>query len=101
MALQDRWLHVLEWSGTCYSQAGTWEPAIACYRELLAVDGYREDIYRLLMRCYAAYGRPADVKQTYLTCKGCLHRDLRLAPAAETTMLYQQLMQQSTPLDVH
>ncbi len=101
MALQDRWLHVLERSGACYSQAGTWEPAITCYRELLAVDGYREDIYRLLMRCYAAAGRPAEVKQTYLICKVSLQRDLRLAPAAETTMLYQQLMQQSTSLGVH
>jgi len=66
MTLQDRWLNVLEQLGTYYSQARTWEPAIACYCELLAVDGYREDIYRLLMRCYAACGRLADVKQTYL-----------------------------------
>jgi DNA-binding SARP family transcriptional activator len=68
---------------------------------LLAVDGYREDIYRLLMRCYAAAGRLAEVKQTYLTCRGYLRRDLHLAPAAETTMLYQQLIQQSTPMAVH
>jgi DNA-binding SARP family transcriptional activator len=101
MALQDRWLNVLERLGACYSQAGTWELAIACYREILAVDCYREDAYRLLMRCYAAAGRPAEVKQTYLACKECLHRDLRLVPAAETTLLYQQLMQQSTPLAVH
>jgi len=89
---------VLERLGACYSQAGTWEPAIACYRELLAVDGYREDAYRLLMRCYAAAGRPAEIKQTYLTCRRWLHRDLHLAPAAETTLLYQQLMQPSTSL---
>ena len=101
MALQDRWLNVLERLGTYYSHAGTWEPAIAYYRELLAVDCYREDAYRLLMRCYAASGRPADVKQTYLACRGCLRRDLHLAPAAETTMLYQQLIQQATPVDVH
>ena len=101
MALQDRWLNVLERLGACYSEAGTWELAIACYRELLAVDCYREDAYRLLMHCYAASGRPADVKQTYHTCRGYLHRDLHLAPAAETTKLYQQLMQQSAPLKVH
>lgn len=71
-----------------------------CYRELLAVDGYREDISRLLMRCYAAAGRLADVKQTYLTCRGYLRRDLHLAPA-ETTLLYQQLIQQSLSLGVH
>ena len=70
MAWQDRWFHVLERLGTSYSQAETWDPAIACYRELLAVDGYREDISCLLMRCYAAAGRPAAVKETYLTCRG-------------------------------
>jgi DNA-binding SARP family transcriptional activator len=101
LALQDRWLHVLERLGTSYSQAATWEAAIACYRELLAVDGYREDVYRLLMRCYAAAGRLAEVKQTYLTCRRCLRRDLHLAPAAETTLLYQQLLEQATPVDVH
>ncbi len=101
MALQDRRLNLLERLGACYSQAGTWEPAIACYREILAVDGYREDVYRLLMRCYATAGRPAEVKHTYLACKECLHRDLHLAPAAETTMLYQQLIQPLTPLGVH
>ena len=92
---------MLERLGALYSEAGTWEAAIACYREILAVDGYREDAYRLLMRCYAAAGRPAEVKQTYLACRDCLRRDLHLAPAAETTQLYQQLIQQSTPLGVH
>src|SRR5258708_9162338 len=53
----------------------SWEPALACSRELLAVDCYREDAYRLLMRCYAAAGRPADVKQTYLTCRGYLRSE--------------------------
>ena len=101
MALQDRWLNLLNQLGALYSEAGTWEPAIACYREILAVDCYREDAYRLLMGCYAACGRPADVKQTYLACRGCLHRDLHLAPAAETTRFYQQLIQQLTSLGVH
>jgi DNA-binding SARP family transcriptional activator len=101
MALQDRWLHLLDRLGALYSEAGTWEPAIACYCELLAVDGYHEDAYRLLMDCHAAAGRLADVKKTYLTCRRYLRRDLPLAPTTETTMLYQQLMQRSTPLGVH
>ena len=69
-ALQDRWLNVLERLGAFYSEAGTWEAAIACYRELLAVDCYREDAYRLLMHCYAASGRPADVKQRLFRVNG-------------------------------
>jgi len=101
MALQDKWLHVLEQLGTSYSQARTWELAIACSRELLTIDCYREDIYRLLMCCYAACGRPAEVKQTYLTCRRYLRRDLRLDSAAETTLLYQQLVQQSLSLGLY
>jgi DNA-binding SARP family transcriptional activator len=101
MALQDMRLNLLDQLGALYSESGTCESAIACYREILAVDCYREDAYRLLMRCYAACGRPADVKQTYLACRRYLCRDLHLAPAVETTMLYHQLIQQSTPLGVH
>jgi DNA-binding SARP family transcriptional activator len=101
MALQDRSLNVLERLGALYSQTRTWETAIACYRELLAVDCYREDITRLLMGCYAATGRLAEVKQTYLTCRGYLRRDLCLEPTAETTMLYQQLIQPATPVAGH
>jgi DNA-binding SARP family transcriptional activator len=101
MALQDMRLNLLNRLGALYSEVRKWEPAIACYREILTVDCYREDVYRLLMRCYAASGRLADVKQTYLTCKGYLRRDLHLAPASETSMLYQQLIQQATPSDLH
>ena len=50
----------------------------SCYRDILVVDCYREDIYRQLMRCYAACGRQADVKRTYRTCLEHLRRDLRL-----------------------
>lgn len=94
LALQDMRLTLLYQLGTFYSQTVKWESATDCYREILAVDFYREDIYRELMRCYAACGRTADVKQTYSTCRKHLRRDLRLAPASETTMLFQQLIQQ-------
>src|SRR5207244_13397400 len=36
MALQDRWLNVLERLGACYSEAGTWELAIASSSLLIA-----------------------------------------------------------------
>ena len=44
VALQDRWLHVLDQLGALYSQAGTWEQAIACYCEILLVHDHREDV---------------------------------------------------------
>jgi DNA-binding SARP family transcriptional activator len=94
LALQDIRIALLGQLGPLYSREEGWEAAISCYHEILAVDCYREDIYRQLMRSYAACGRQADVKRTYRTCLERLRRDLRLAPASETTKLYQQLIQQ-------
>ena len=101
LALQDMRLILLNHLGAFYSQTGSWELAIPCYREILAVDSYREDAYRQLMHCYAACGRTADLKQVYGACRECLRRDLRLVPASETTALYQQLIHQSASLDIH
>lgn len=98
LALIDTRLALLSQLGHLYSQGKEWELAVSCYSEILVVDCYREDIYRLLMRCYAACGRQADIKRTYRTCLEHLRRDLRLAPAPETTMLYQQLIQRTTSL---
>ena len=80
LALQDMWLSLLSQLGSLYSQGKEWELAAPCYHEILAVDCYREDIYRQLMHCYAACGRRADIKRTYRTCREYLCRDLRLAP---------------------
>ena len=100
LALQDMQLILLNQLGTFYSQSEKWELAASCYRQILAVDCYREDVSRQLMRCYAACGRTADVEQTYRACQECLRRDLRLAPASQTRRLYQHLIQQLTSLDV-
>lgn len=101
LALQDMQLTLLNQLGTFYGQSGKWELAASCYRQILAVDCYREDVSRQLMRCYAACGRTADVEQAYRACQECLRRDLRLAPASQTRRLYQHLIQQLTSPDVH
>ncbi len=101
LTLIDTRLALLSRLGPLYSQVKEWEHAVSCYHEILVVDCYREDIYRQLMCCYAACGRQADVKRTYRTCLEHLRRDLRLSPAPETTMLYQQLIQHSGLLDAN
>jgi DNA-binding SARP family transcriptional activator len=98
--LQDMQLSVLSQLGTLCSQAGDWEQAAGCCQEVLAVDAYREDAYRLLMRCHAATGRLADVQRTYQACQETLRRDLRLDAAPETTLLYSTLTNQRVPLSV-
>jgi len=101
LALQDIRLTVLNQLGALYIQEAKWELATSCYQDILAVDFYREDAYRQLMRCYTNSGRIADVKRTYSTCQECLRRDLNLAPTSQTTILYQQLIQQSILSNVH
>ena len=101
LALIDTRLALLSQLGTLYCQGKDWELAGSCYREILVIDCYREDIYCQLMRCYAACGRQADVKRTYRHCMERLRRDLHLAPAPETTLLFQQLIQQTTTLDAN
>jgi len=101
LALIDTRLALLSQLGTLYCQGKDWELASSCYRKILVIDCYREDIYRQLMRCYAACGRQADVIRTYRHCMERLRRDLHLAPAPETTLLFQQLIQQTTTLDAN
>ena len=101
LALQDLRIALLAQLAPLYGEEEGWEAVISCYHEILAVDYYREDIYRELMRSFAACGRQADVKRTYRSCLKRLRRDLCLAPASETTELYQQLIQQEALLGGH
>jgi DNA-binding SARP family transcriptional activator len=71
-------------------------PALSIIQD---VDAFRAAYERGL--CAAKAGSSAEVKRTYLTCLRCLRRDLHLAPATETTLLYKQLTQQSTLSGAH
>lgn len=100
-SLQDMWLTLLTQLGSLYFQAEDWPKAASCYHDMLAVDCAREDISRQLMRCYAAEGRAADIKQTYRLCHECLWEDLRLAPTPETRELYHLLLTQLNASKYH
>lgn len=96
IALQESYLAVLSSLAIAYVHAADWVQAADCCREILAIDPYREDAYRQLMRCQAAGARLAEVHRTYGKCREQLRRDLQIDPAPETTRLYVQLIEQST-----
>jgi len=100
-AFQDMWLTVLSRLGSAYIQASEWDRAASCCREILALDPYREDAYRQLMRCQAAMGCLADVQRTYRACQERLSHDLHVSPAPRTMRLYQQLIRQVLPVPAH
>ena len=68
-----------------------WEAAVACCREIITADPYREDAIRQLLRCLAETGRLAEVERTYRLCRERIWRDLQVEPAPETRHLYRQL----------
>src|SRR5262245_21087122 len=75
------------------SDTGATEPAIRIALRALALDPLQEVVHRALMRLYARQGRRARARRQYQLCVDVLARELRTAPEAETTKLYQQILE--------
>lgn len=61
---------------------------------LLALDPWREDAHRHLMRLLAASGQRSAALSQYQLLSRTLEREFGLAPSAETVALYEQLRAQ-------
>jgi DNA-binding SARP family transcriptional activator len=93
--LEDMHLSVLGQLSRRYFQLRDWDLVAACCQEILAIDAYREDAYRQLMRCSGAQGRRADVQRTFHTCQEVLLRELQVQPSFETQRVYRALLDDS------
>lgn len=60
-------------------------------RRLLTLDPWAEEGHRLLMRWWAAQGQPEEALAQYQRCVTTLADELGVAPATETTALYEQI----------
>lgn len=65
--------------------------AVGYLRLAVAVDPYREELQRALMRALAAGGNPAGALLVYRQFRARLWREMATEPAAETTALFRQL----------
>ncbi|MEO7911035.1 MAG: BTAD domain-containing putative transcriptional regulator [Roseiflexaceae bacterium] len=87
--LLARYLSALDHLGQiCFNQQ-LFEQAAECYQRLLERDGYREDAYCQLMRCYLELGRRSEALEQYKRCTSILASDLGLEPMHETQALYR------------
>jgi len=70
------------------------EPTVAIHvaEKVLAAQAYRESAYRLLMRAHAAAGNRADALWVYERCKKLIFDELGIAPSAETTAVYLDVL---------
>ena len=70
----------------------SWSNALKFSNEILKQDPYREDVHRLLMKIYAAQGKPASVKEQFETLRELLKKELGVEPAPETRRVFQDLL---------
>ena len=69
--------------------------AVGYLRRCVATDPFREGAYAALMKALGACGDYAEVTRVYRNLRQILHRELNVAPSAETQVFYTQLMAQS------
>ncbi|NIV46292.1 MAG: protein kinase, partial [Gammaproteobacteria bacterium] len=77
--------------------AASLETAIAYARRWLALDPLHEPAQRQLMQLYAWDGQQAAALRQYQLCVQILADELGLAPAEETTSLYEQIRSGAFP----
>ncbi|MET0754049.1 MAG: BTAD domain-containing putative transcriptional regulator [Pyrinomonadaceae bacterium] len=70
----------------------SWSNALKFAGEILRDDPYREDMHRLVMKVFAAQGKPAKVKEQFETLQQLLKKELGVTPAPETQRTFQELL---------
>ncbi len=69
-----------------------WADALKYANEILAIDPYREDLHRLVLKVLAAQSKPAAVKKHYESMQQLLKNELGIEPSAETRKLFKELV---------
>ena len=72
--------------------------ALEAARRLLALDPWREEAHRQVMRLLAQQGHRTAALAQYETCRRTLAEGLGVEPAGETTALYEQIREDISPL---
>ena len=70
----------------------SWSSALKFANEILKEDPFREDVHRLIMKCFAAQGKPAKVKEQFEDLQNLLKKELGVAPSPETRRTFQELL---------
>lgn len=69
-----------------------WADALKFAKEILAIDPYREDLHRLVMKVLAAQSKPAAVKKHYEDMRELLKQELGIEPSGETKRVFDELI---------
>nr|HID59187.1 hypothetical protein [Desulfobacterales bacterium] len=89
---QLMYVKALKLAGDSLFKMGDYSTAIAWYAKLLAVDEFREDVHRAVIRCHAKMGNRKGVIVQYERLKRLLESELSVEPEPETVRLYKELI---------
>jgi two-component SAPR family response regulator len=91
-SLEEHYLGILSELAHWCMDEGSHDQALELCEKALQNDSYREEMYRLMMKCHSLLGQPSRVTQVYQRCAAVLAEELGVEPAPETFALYQELM---------
>jgi LuxR family maltose regulon positive regulatory protein len=94
--MEEMYLTLLGRLADDYLERGRYTESIACCRQILAHDSFREDAYRQLMRCYSRMGRRNQALKEFAVCKQVLQRELGVHPMRETLELRDCIAREET-----
>jgi len=92
---EQSYLRALETLGERASERGDPKEAVRHLRRAISIDPFRESLQRALMEALASGGDPAAATQVYRDLRLLLHREMRAAPAPETTSVLERIRGQS------
>ncbi len=90
--LRQRFIEALLTLGQILFAQRRYDQAADAYRRAITVDSYLEAAHRELMRCYVRQGERSQAIRHYQHLVAILHQELHVAPAEETTSLYERLI---------
>ncbi|RIK40703.1 MAG: hypothetical protein DCC55_14200 [Chloroflexi bacterium] len=84
-------LLALHYLAAAYEAQGDLERALACAQRKLALDPYREETHRQVMRLLARSGYTSQALAQYESCRRLLRNEVGVEPDAETIALAEQI----------
>lgn len=94
--LKREWLHrqmidALAHLVTYHERRGHYTAALDYARKQVALDPWREETHRQLMRLYLLNGERSAALEQYEKCRRLLQQELAVEPETATTSLYEQI----------
>jgi DNA-binding SARP family transcriptional activator len=99
-ALQKNYIDILKHLALFYAESNAYQQAIDCLCTLLQVEPTDEGVQRALMKLYAQTGERHTALRLYQQSCQILRAEFGAEPAAETTAVYEAILEQTLPTRV-